>query len=239
MSFFQVEIRQHRCRWCNYNQTERNDRNNVFRSKQTTNKVPPKIFRGFEVRRKVRLIFWKPKHNMKRKCYVFSCYEQRDKVWLVYLEIKLRDDWYFWSILKLKLQKTVHRTYIETGKHQTTICWCLEVLKSFPKGNNCIFRLYYQTRKVQCMYLAFKTLKITKENVNTGQKVKRIVRMIFFEVPVLLDRCRWSNYNLNWKEKPDVTYLEASKAQPRYRLSLRIKKKGTINVLKTKREHER
>ena len=30
--------------------------NNVFRSKQTTTKVPPKIFRGLEVKENVRLM---------------------------------------------------------------------------------------------------------------------------------------------------------------------------------------
>ena len=34
-----------------------NNQNNVFRSKQTTNKVPPIIFRGFQVRKRVRLMF--------------------------------------------------------------------------------------------------------------------------------------------------------------------------------------
>ena len=33
-----------------------NSRNNVFRSKQTTSSVPPNIFKGFEVRAKVRLM---------------------------------------------------------------------------------------------------------------------------------------------------------------------------------------
>ena len=40
-------------------------RNNVFRKKQTTNKAPSKIFRGFEVGKKVRVVFPKPKNNTK------------------------------------------------------------------------------------------------------------------------------------------------------------------------------
>ena len=39
--------------------------NILFTSKQTTNKVPPNIFRALEVETKVRLMFWKPKHNTK------------------------------------------------------------------------------------------------------------------------------------------------------------------------------
>ena len=35
--------------------------------KQTTNKVPRNIFRGFKVRRKVDLMLSRPKENMKRK----------------------------------------------------------------------------------------------------------------------------------------------------------------------------
>ena len=40
-------------------------RNNVFRRKQTTNKAPSKIFRGFEVGKKVRVVFPKPKNKTK------------------------------------------------------------------------------------------------------------------------------------------------------------------------------
>ena len=35
----------------------KNSRNNVFRRKQTTNKVPPNIFRRLELKQKVRLMF--------------------------------------------------------------------------------------------------------------------------------------------------------------------------------------
>ena len=37
--------------------TAKNSRNNAFASKQTTSKVPPNLFRGFEVKTKVRLMF--------------------------------------------------------------------------------------------------------------------------------------------------------------------------------------
>ena len=40
--------------------TAKNCRNNVFRSKQTTNKALANIFRGWEVTRKVPLMFWTP-----------------------------------------------------------------------------------------------------------------------------------------------------------------------------------
>ena len=40
-------------------------RNNVFRTKETTNKAPSKIFRGFEVGEKVCVVFPKPKNKTK------------------------------------------------------------------------------------------------------------------------------------------------------------------------------
>ena len=51
---------------------------------------------------------------MKGKCYVFSGYKQRIQV----LECKLKEDRYSWCIFKLKLQKTVDKTYLEPTKQQ-------------------------------------------------------------------------------------------------------------------------
>ena len=42
-----------------------NSRNNVFRRKQTTNNAPTKIFRGFDVGKKVREVFPNPKNKTK------------------------------------------------------------------------------------------------------------------------------------------------------------------------------
>ena len=39
--------------------------NNVFRTKYTTNKEPPKIFRGFQVGKNERVVFAKPKNKTK------------------------------------------------------------------------------------------------------------------------------------------------------------------------------
>ena len=86
--------------------------------KQTTNQVPPNIFTGFEVRKNVRSRFWKPNHSMKRKYYVFRDHKQGNKVGFVNLERKLWVDSYGWGIFKLKYQKTVERTYLETGKQE-------------------------------------------------------------------------------------------------------------------------
>ena len=61
-------------------------RNNVFGMKQTRNKVLLNIFRGFKKERKIQLMFLIGKDTMKRKCYVFSCYKDRNKVCLVCLE---------------------------------------------------------------------------------------------------------------------------------------------------------
>ena len=40
-------------------------RNKVFGKKQRTNKAPSKIFRGFKVRKKVRVVFPNPKNKTK------------------------------------------------------------------------------------------------------------------------------------------------------------------------------
>ena len=68
--------------------------NNVFRSKETRNKIPPKVFRGFETGRKVQFMFSRPRDNMKRKFYGFSNHKERNKVCLIYLGSKLRQDSY-------------------------------------------------------------------------------------------------------------------------------------------------
>ena len=75
-----MKMQQDRCRWQNYNLKYK--RNYVFSSKQTKNKVPPSIFTGFKVRRKVWLMFWGPKDSMKAKSCVFSGYKEGNKVCL-------------------------------------------------------------------------------------------------------------------------------------------------------------
>ena len=139
------------------------NRNNVFRKKETTSKVPPNIFRHFEVRKKVQLVVWTPENKMKSKCYVFNGYEQSNKVCLVYLECKLQQDSYSWCIFKLKCQKTVERTYLEIRKQQARYCRCFYMSKFLRKGKNCIIGFCQQTRNVQCMYLAFENLKISSK----------------------------------------------------------------------------
>ena len=74
--------------------TSKKSGNNICRRKQRTNKVLPNIFRGFEVRRKVRLMFRTPKYSIKRKCDVFGSYEQRNNVPLVDLQSKLKEATY-------------------------------------------------------------------------------------------------------------------------------------------------
>ena len=75
------------------------------------------------------------------------------------------------------------------------------MLKWLWKGNNNVFGLSQQTRKVERMYLAFKNLKISKKKVKGGQKGKRKVRMIFYEVKMPKDRRFWCNYKLKWKKQ--------------------------------------
>ena len=53
---------------------------------------------------------------MEGKCYVFSGYKQRHMVYFVYLESKQQQDSYGSCTFKLKCQKTVEGTYLETIK---------------------------------------------------------------------------------------------------------------------------
>ena len=66
----------------------------MFRSKQTTNKVARNIFRGFELRTKVRLMSGTPIDRIKGKCCVFSGHKQKNKLCLLYLQRKLEQDSY-------------------------------------------------------------------------------------------------------------------------------------------------
>ena len=50
-------------------------------------------------------MFSTPKDTIKRKWYLFSCFKQKPKMGLVYLEPKLQQDKYGWYILKFKGQK--------------------------------------------------------------------------------------------------------------------------------------
>ena len=47
------------------NKMPQKNRNKVFGTKEATNKAESKIFRGFEVGRKVRAVFPKPKNKIK------------------------------------------------------------------------------------------------------------------------------------------------------------------------------
>ena len=59
------------------------------------------------------------------------------------------------------------------------------MLKSLRKRKNCVIELCQQPRKVPCMYLAFKNLKVSRS----------------------------FNYKLNWKKQQTITYLGANKEQ--------------------------
>ena len=105
-------------------ETAKTCRNKLFTSKQTTNKVPRNIFRKNEERKKIRLIYWRPKNSMKGKCYVFSDCKHRNNVSLLYLECKLQQDRYGWCISELTCKEMVEGTYLETSKQQTKYRWC-------------------------------------------------------------------------------------------------------------------
>ena len=119
MMFFEVKIQQNSSRF------NKNSRNNVFRTKQRAKKVRANIFRGFQIRKIVRLMFWTTKHSMNGKYHVFSGYKERSKVRLVYLEGKPQEERYGWCIFKLKCKKK-HIYRQANNKQGTTIvlrCW--------------------------------------------------------------------------------------------------------------------
>ena len=99
--------------------TKKEPRKNLFRKKQTTNKVPANILRGAEVKKKkLRFMFWTPKDSRKPKWNVYSSYKQRHKIGLLYLEFKLREDKYGWCNLVVKGRKTEEKRYLEASKQQ-------------------------------------------------------------------------------------------------------------------------
>ena len=61
-----------------------------LQANKKTNKVRRNSSTGFEVGRKVGLMFWRSKDSIKVKSYVFSAYKQRNKVSLVDLNCKLQ-----------------------------------------------------------------------------------------------------------------------------------------------------
>ena len=67
-------------------------RNNVFRLKQTTNKAPSKIFRGFEVAKKGACGFSKDKEQNQRLMEHFQPLKTNNNLCLVYLQFKLQQD---------------------------------------------------------------------------------------------------------------------------------------------------
>ena len=69
-------------------------RNKVFRRKQKTSKATSKIFRGFEVGKKVLVVFPKPKNKTKNLKEHFQPLKTNNKVFLVYLQSKLQQDRY-------------------------------------------------------------------------------------------------------------------------------------------------
>ena len=105
--------------------TSKTSINKLLRSRQTTKKVPPNIIRGFKVRKKVRLMFWRPKHSMKGKSCAFNHSKQRNKLSLAYLQRKLPQDW---CIFKLKCQITVERTDKQTTSRVPLMFLDLKVL---------------------------------------------------------------------------------------------------------------
>ena len=108
-------------------------------------------------------MFWRWNHSIKVNWNVFRGSKQTSKVCFVYLECKLSQDRYVWCIYKSKCHKTVERRYLATSQKQTRYRWSFQTLNCFRKSNNGGWRCCKQISKVQCMYLAFKILKISSE----------------------------------------------------------------------------
>ena len=161
-------------------QAAKKRKNYVFRSKKTTNKVPPNMITGLQVGKKIRLMFWRPEYIMKGKCYVFSGYKERNKVLFLFPECRLQKDRYGSYMFNLKCCKTVETTYLERRKKQIKDGRRFSNLKCLQKGNNCFIGLCQQTNQVKCIYLALKNLKSRGEKVqHWSQSLKESTNDVF------------------------------------------------------------
>ena len=141
-----------------------------MRSQQTIKKVRLNIFTGAQGRKKVPLMFWKPKDSMKGISYVFSGYKEINNQCLGYLENKLEQDSHGWCIWNLNLQKSIERTYLETSKQERRYrlthleiskkeerCdWNFWMPNESVKGKCYIFRGTKQSNKLSFVYLECK-----------------------------------------------------------------------------------
>ena len=136
------------------------------------------IFRGFEVRKNVRLMFSWPKHSIKSKSYVLSASDLRNHVYVLHLECKLWHNSYSRCIFKLKSMERIEKISLETSEQQTKLRWDFQMLMSLQKGKNCAFipctafvlSAFVPWSYVPCMYLAFRNLKIRSKQ---GQEWSR------------------------------------------------------------------
>ena len=82
----------------------------------------------------------------------------------MYLEVKLHEDRCGWCIYKLKNYKIVELTYSETNKQVPTYRWSFSTLDCSKNIINAVLRGCKAIRKVQHLYLTFKSLKIKRVN---------------------------------------------------------------------------
>ena len=112
MMFFEIKMKKDRCRWCNTAKTtttkKKTEEITYLEAINRKKNVPPIIFRGFGVRKKVGLMFWRSQDSMKSKCYRFSNYKERNKVCVVYLECKPQEDRY--SLIPFQVKMPDHGT---------------------------------------------------------------------------------------------------------------------------------
>ena len=91
---FQVNMLENGRRNIFRNNERRNRKLLLFRGKQKTKNVLHNIFRCVNIIKKVRSMSSRQKDSMKRKCYVFSCYKQRNKACLLYIECEVQQHKY-------------------------------------------------------------------------------------------------------------------------------------------------
>ena len=72
------------------------------------------------------------------------------------------------------------KKYLEQRNQQTNDSKRFSILKCLEKGNNSIIGPCQQARKVRCMYLLLKNLKISSENVQQcSQNLKQSMNDAF------------------------------------------------------------
>ena len=85
----------------------------------------------------------------------------KSKEWLVFFEVKMKQDTCCWWKDILSWHKQ-HKQRVQKGrKQETRYCSCFSMINCLQKGSNCIIEPCETRNKTQCMYLSFKNPKIS------------------------------------------------------------------------------